>query len=63
MVVVFFCYLTMNSLALQILMIAFPELLLVVIALDKWLGRWVGLRFSEWVRFRAILEPREKVSP
>lgn len=51
LVVVCFCYVTINSLSLQILMLAFPELLLVVIALDIWLGRWVGLRLSEWLRF------------
>ena len=59
LLVVFFCYLTMSSLSLQILMLAFPELLLVIMALDIWLGRWVGLRLSEWLRFRRLIWPRK----
>lgn len=55
LVVVGFCYLTMQSLSLQILMLGFPELLLVIIAVDIWLGRWIGLRFTEWLRFRPLL--------
>jgi hypothetical protein len=54
-VVVAFCYVTMNSLSLQILMLGFPELLLFIIAIDIWLGRWVGLRMTEWLRFRGLL--------
>lgn len=54
-IVVAFCYATMNSLSLQILMLAFPELLLLVMAIDIWLGRWVGLRMTEWIRFRGLL--------
>lgn len=55
LIVIGFCYLTMNSLSLQILMLGFPELLLVVIAVDIWLGRWIGLRFTEWIRFKVLL--------
>jgi transglutaminase-like putative cysteine protease len=55
MVVVYFCYLIMTSLSLQILFLAFPELLLVVVVIEIWLGRWTGLRLSEWFRFRAML--------
>ena len=50
--VVSVCYLVMNSLSLQILMLGFPELLFFVAALNIWIGRWVGLRASEWVRFK-----------
>jgi hypothetical protein len=57
-VVIGFCYLTMNSLSLQIVMIGFPELLLVIIAINIWLGRWMGLRLSEWVRFRSLITPK-----
>lgn len=51
------CYAVMNSLALQILLIGFPELLLCVVALDIYLGRWIGIRLLEYRRFRAILFP------
>ncbi len=55
LLVVAFCYLTINSLSLQILMLAFPELLLLVAAINIWLGRWVGLRMTEWIRFRGLM--------
>jgi hypothetical protein len=45
-------FLTMNSLALQSLFLAFPELYLVLIVLNLWLGRWIGLRMVELGRFR-----------
>jgi hypothetical protein len=51
------CYAVMNSLALQILLIGFPELLLCIVALDIYLGRWIGIRLLEYRRFRAILFP------
>ena len=61
MVVIGVCYVTMQSLSLQILMLGSPELLLVIIAIDIWLGRWMGLRMSEWIRFRRLIA-REEVA-
>ena len=46
---------SVSSLALQVLFLGFPELLLVVIALSLWLGRWTGIRLREWWRFRSLL--------
>ncbi|MBI5488174.1 MAG: transglutaminase [Deltaproteobacteria bacterium] len=51
------CYVVMSSLALQALLIGFPEVLLLVIAADIYLGRWVGVRLIEYVRFRRVLVP------
>jgi hypothetical protein len=51
------CYAVMNSLALQILLIGFPEFLLCFVALDIYLGRWIGVRLLEYRRFRSILMP------
>jgi hypothetical protein len=45
----------MNSLALQVLVIGFPEVIFLVIAADIYLGRWVGMRLSEYRRFRKLL--------
>ncbi|HEY3175558.1 MAG TPA: 7TM domain-containing protein [Candidatus Polarisedimenticolia bacterium] len=45
------CYLVMESVALQSVFLAFPELLLMVLAVDLWLGRWMGLRLTEYRRF------------
>ncbi len=49
------CYVVMNSLALQVLVIGFPEVLFLVVAADVYLGRWVGMRLSEYRRFRGLL--------
>jgi len=40
---------------MQSLIIAFPELLLFLIVLNLWLGKWVGMRVSEFVRFRTLI--------
>ena len=49
------CYAVMNAITFQILFMSFPELLLVVIFLDIWLGRWLGLRVLEFWRFRKLV--------
>ncbi len=49
------CYVVMNSLALQVLVIGFPEILLLVVAANVYLGRWVGVRLLEYRRFRRLL--------
>ncbi len=48
-------YVVMNSLALQVLLIGFPEMLFLVVAANVYLGRWVGVRLSEYRRFRGLL--------
>ncbi len=53
------CYVVMDSLFLQSMILAFPELLLVVIALNLWLGKWVGMRVTEFIRFRKIIFSQE----
>jgi hypothetical protein len=49
------CFAVMDSLFFQSLILAFPELLLLVIALDLWLGKWMGMRLTEFIRFRHLL--------
>ncbi|HAK47448.1 MAG TPA: transglutaminase [Spirochaeta sp.] len=49
------CYLVMSSVALQALVLTFPELLLGVLALNLWIGSWTGIRVMEFYRFRALL--------
>lgn len=58
LVVMLACYVVMNSLALQVLVIGFPEVILLAIAANIYLGRWVGMRLSEYRRFRGLLEKR-----
>lgn len=49
------CYWVMDSLFLQSAIIAFPELLLSIIAVNLWLGKWTGLRVTELFRFRRLI--------
>ena len=55
------CYGIMSSLAIQALLLAFPELLLAVAAMNLWIGTWTGLRVAELVRFRELWTKREEV--
>lgn len=54
-VVIAAAYTVMDSLFLQSLFFTFPELLLLVIVLNLWLGKWIGLRLSEFIRFRQLI--------
>jgi hypothetical protein len=54
-VTVIFCYLVINSLFLQTVVLAFPETLLLVISLSIYLGAWKGLRLKELIRFRRLI--------
>jgi hypothetical protein len=51
------CYLVMNAATFQILFMSFPELVLIILFLDIWLGHWMGLRLTEYWRFRQLLAP------
>lgn len=55
LIVIAACYGVMDSLFMQSLVLAFPELLLVVIALNLWLGKWIGIRVMEFLRFRRLI--------
>lgn len=55
LVVICAAYFVMDSLFLQSMVLAFPELLLVAVALNLWLGKWVGMRLSEFYRFRRLI--------
>lgn len=57
LLVVFSCYLVMNSMAMQVLVSGFPEVLLWVIAGNVYLGRWVGVRVLEMLRFKGLIIP------
>lgn len=54
-------YAVMSSLFLQSLFLAFPELLLIVMAINIWLGKWVGMRLMEFYRFRKLIFARAPV--
>ena len=61
-IVIAAAYAVMSSLFMQSLFLAFPELLLLVMALNMWLGRWVGMRLSEYYRFRHLLRAEANVA-
>jgi PKD repeat protein len=46
--------------ALQSFMLAYPEIILVIIVINIFLGRWTGLRLLEYVRFREVLRHVEE---
>lgn len=54
-VVICGCYFVMDSMFLQSMILVFPELLLIVIVLNLWLGKWTGMRVSEFIRFRKLI--------
>ena len=56
LLVVLGCYVVMSSLAIQVLVSGFPEVLLVVIAANIYLGQWVGMRVLEYWRFRGLMQ-------
>jgi hypothetical protein len=45
-------YLVMTNQHLSYLMFAFPELLIVILGICLWMGRYTGYRISELFRFR-----------
>ncbi len=55
LIVIAACYAVMDSIFMQSLILAFPELLLVVVALNLWLGKWIGIRVMEFLRFRRLI--------
>ncbi len=55
LIVVTFCYLAILSLFLQTIVMAFPELMLLIIAANIYMGRWTGIRLFEFYRFRHLI--------
>jgi 7 transmembrane helices usually fused to an inactive transglutaminase/Inactive transglutaminase fused to 7 transmembrane helices len=52
------CYLLMAARPVQHVFFAFPEMILVLMALTLLIGRYTGYRLSELLRFRVLAEPR-----
>jgi len=58
-IVIAAAYAVMSSQFLQSMFLAFPELLLLVMAINIWLGKWVGMRLMEFYRFRKLIFTKE----
>lgn len=55
-IVSFFAYLAMNSRTLESLFLALPELFLAIMAVSILLGKWIGIRVTEYSRFNWVLK-------
>lgn len=55
LLVVVLAYVAMESVTLESLFLAFPELFLALVGAMIWLGRWTGIRALEFHRFRHLL--------
>lgn len=54
------CYWIVDSQFLQNLMLSYPEIILLLILVNLGLGRWTGLRFFEYIRFREVMKHAEE---
>jgi hypothetical protein len=52
------CFEVMSAPPVQYVFFAFPELILVLMAVTLLIGRYTGYRLSELVRFKVLAEPR-----
>jgi len=57
------CYLAVDLTGMQSLLLAFPELLVMAIAVDIGLGKWRGLRLLEYLRFFDLTRRSERWAP
>lgn len=48
-------YLVMSSITMEALFLGYPELFLFIIGINILLGRWIGLRLTEYNRFKWII--------
>ena len=55
------CYFFIESVYLRSLFALYPEALVIVLALQIYIGRWNGIRLSELFRFRDLLKKGEPV--
>jgi len=54
------CYFIVTWQTLRTLIIAYPELIFITLALNFGLGKWTGLRVSEYFRFRRVIKATAK---
>lgn len=55
MIVIIVTYFIMKSTTMETFFLAFPELFLLLIGINLWLGKWIGFRLTEYYRFRNIM--------
>lgn len=57
------CFWVMNWGPLEVMIVAFPELLLLNVALNLVIGSWTGMRLTEYWRFHDVLAAPEGIAP
>jgi len=55
LVAVYCCYQVIGNRGLQAVFLGFPEMLLMTVGINVLLAQWVGIRLSEYVRFRHLI--------
>ena len=51
-IVIATCYLVISAHTVQWLIFSFPEIMVLICASNLWMGHWIGLRLTEYDRFR-----------
>ena len=51
-----FCFLVFSSTTIKTLLLIFPEFILLIMIVTLLLGKWIGLRLSEYKRFSFIID-------
>lgn len=55
------CYFLVSWGALRTIILSYPELILLTLVINFALGKWTGLRLSEYLRFRKILKHTKNI--
>ena len=56
LIVIVACFLIIDQTIVQWAMLSFPELLIGVGVANLWMGRWIGIRATEYHRFKPLLK-------
>jgi len=56
LIISIFCYFLMVSQGVQQFILHYPEIIIAVIIFNLAIGRWIGLRLTEYFRFRPIIK-------
>ena len=57
------CYLVINAHLVQWLIFSFPETMILICAANLWMGHWIGMRLTEYRRFKWLTGKRRRFHP
>ncbi len=55
-----FCYVILNINAIKVILLSYPELILLLIPINFFIGKFTGLRITEYFRFKEIIKSVEE---